>query len=129
MQKVSISDMTLLTNDINLGPVAHTHIVGWWVQELHLADVEPSVHGSQPLDGEVHFVFGGGASACRVIKEGQLILHSICRGTDFSHLAAGPPQHCHPDLGSFACRPILTHKAGNTPAVGQHHCRLGHVHP
>lgn len=65
MQKVS--DMVLLTDNINLGSIAHAYIVGWRVHELHLADIEPRVHGPQPLDGEVHFVSTGGASAGGII--------------------------------------------------------------
>ena len=34
----------MLTNDVNLGSIAHTHIVGRRVHELHFADIEPSVH-------------------------------------------------------------------------------------
>lgn len=126
--RCQLSDMALLTNDVNLGSIAHACIVGWWVHELHFADVEPCVYGPQPLDGEVHFVSTGSASAGGVIQEGQLIVHCVCRSADFSHLAASLPQNWHPDLGGFAWRPILTHKAGDASAAGQHHCRLGHVH-
>ena len=59
-----------LTNDVNLGSIADAHIVGRRVHELHFADVEPSVHGPQPLDGEVHFVSSGGANASGIIQEG-----------------------------------------------------------
>lgn len=119
----------MLTNDVNLGSIAHAHIVGWRVHELHLADVEPGVRGPQPLDGEVHFVPTGGASASGILQEGQLIFHHVGRGADFVQLAACLPQHRHPDLGGFAWRPIFTDEAGNTPTAGQHHCGLGHVHP
>lgn len=115
-------------DDINLGSIAHANIVRRWVHELHFANVETHVSGGQPLKGEVHFASTRDASADGIIQEGRFIFHSICHGTHFSHMAVGQPQHCHPGLGGFVRRCILTHKAGDTSAAGQDHCRLGHMH-